>query len=284
MSNEQRQGNEVFGANQAQKAGFQTRNVMKDDFGYEVPVEAVPLPSNGVIYEQETGLYGKETLDIKSMTAKEEDILTSRALIKKGTVITELIKSCLIDKTVDVDAMISGDRNAVMTALRITGYGSEYTVQVDCPECGSSNKPTFSLAELPIKRLGISPITEGANLFEFTLPVTKKKVHFKFLTGRDEQEMSTISERQKKQGLKTDNLVTSRLNFSVVSVDGVTDKSKISMFIGNMPARDSLALRKYIDSNEPGIEMKSWMQCESCDEHSEVNLPLGASFFWPDAE
>jgi len=284
VSNEQRQGNEVFGANQAQQAGFQIRNVMKDDFGYEVPVEAVPLPSNGVIYDQETGLHGKETLEIKSMTAKEEDILTSRALIKKGTVITELIKSCLIDKTVDVDAMISGDRNAVMTALRITGYGSDYTVQVDCPDCGAGNKQTFMLTDLPIKRLEISPITEGANLFEFTLPVTKKKVHFKFLTGRDEQEMSTISERQKKQGLKTDNLVTSRLNFSVVSVDGVTDKSKIGTFIRNMPARDSLALRKYIDSNEPGIEMKSWMQCESCDEHTEVNLPLGASFFWPDTE
>ena len=284
MSNESRQGNEVFGAHQAQQAGFQTRNVMKDDFGYEVPVESVPLPSNGVIYESETGLYGKETLDIRSMTAKEEDILTSRSLIKKGTVITELIKSCLIDKQIDVDSMISGDRNAVMTALRITGYGADYTVQVDCPECGTGNKQTFMLTDLPIKRLQIKPVVDGANLFEFELPVTKKKVQFKFLTGRDETEMNTIAERQKKQGLKTDSLVTSRLNFSVVSVGDVTDKSKISMFIKNMPARDSLALRKYIDSNEPGIEMKSWMQCQSCDEHSEVNLPLGASFFWPDSE
>jgi hypothetical protein len=257
---------------------------MKDDFGYEVPVESVPLPSNGIIYEQETGLYGKETLDIKSMTAKEEDILTSRALIKKGTVITELIKSCLTDKTIDVDSMISGDRNAVMTALRITGYGSDYKVQVDCPECGAANKQTFMLDELPIKRLEINPIVEGSNLFEFILPVTKKKVQFKFLTGRDEVEMNTIAERKKKQGLKTDSLVTSRLQFSVVAIDGVTDRSKIGMFISNMPARDSLALRKYIDSNEPGIEMKSWMQCESCDEHTEVNLPIGASFFWPDSE
>lgn len=284
MSNESRQGNEVFGANQAQQAGFQTRNVMKDDFGYEVPVESVPLPSNGVIYDSSTGLYGKETLDIRSMTAREEDILTSRTLIKKGTVITELIKSCLIDKTINVDEMISGDRNALMTALRITGYGADYTVQVDCPECGAGNKQTFMLTDLPIKRLEISPIAEGSNIFEFELPVTKKKVQFRFLTGKDETEMNTIAERQKKQGLKSDNLVTSRLNFSVVAVDGVTDKSKVGMFIKNMPARDSLALRKHIDSNEPGIEMKSWMQCDSCDEHSEVNLPIGASFFWPDSE
>jgi hypothetical protein len=284
VSNETRQNNEVFGANQASQAGFQTRNVMKDDFNYEVPVESVPIPSSGKIYPPESGLYGKESIEIKAMTAKEEDILTSRALIKKGTVITELIKSCVIDKSVNVDDMISGDRNALMTALRITGYGSEYIVQVDCPECGTTNKPHFDLASLPIKRLEIQPVAEGSNLFEFQLPVSKKTVQFKFLTGKDEADMTTIQERQKKQGMKTDNLVTSRLQYSIVSIDGVTDKTKINMFIRNMPARDSLSLRKHIDANEPGIEMKSWMQCENCHEHSEVNLPIGASFFWPDSE
>lgn len=284
MSNDTRQNNEVFSAQQAQTAGFQTRNIMKDDFNYEIPVETVPLPSSGKIYPPESGLFGRETLEIKAMTAKEEDILTSRALIKKGTVITELIKSCLVDKAVNVADMISGDRNALMTALRITGYGSEYQVGVDCPECGASNNPTFMLTDLPIKRLEIPPIAEGANLFEFTLPITKKRVHFKFLTGLDEIEMNTVSERQKKQGIKTENLVTSRLQHSIVSIEGITDKSKISHFVRNMPARDSLALRKFIDNNEPGIEMKAWLQCESCTEHSEVNLPLGATFFWPDAE
>ena len=284
MSNETRQNNEVFGASQASQAGFQTRNVMKDDFDYEVPIESVPIPSSGIIYPPESGLYSKESIEIKAMTAKEEDILTSRALIEKGTVITELIKSCVIDKSINVDDMISGDRNALMTALRITGYGSEYNVQVDCPECGTTNKPTFDLAGLPIKRLEIQPVAEGSNLFEFQLPVTKKTVQFKFLTGKDEADMTTIQERQKKQGMKSDNLVTSRLQYSIVSINGVTDKTKINMFIRNMPARDSLSLRKYIDSNEPGIEMKSWMQCEACHEHSEVNLPIGASFFWPDSE
>lgn len=284
MSNEQRQNNEVFSAAQASQTGFRTSNVMKDDFGYEVPTEAVPLPSAGKVYPPESGLYSQEMIEIKAMTAKEEDILTSRALIKKGTVITELIKSCLIDKTVDVDTMIAGDRNAVMTALRVTGYGSEYNAQVSCPECGESSKQDFSLTDLPIKRLNISPVAEGANLFEFKLPLTQKTVQFKFLTGKDETEMATIAERRKKQGQKTDSLVTSRLVHSIVSIEGITDRNKIGMFIKNMPARDSLALRRHIDDNEPGISMKSWMECPHCDEHSEVNLPLGASFFWPDAE
>ena len=104
------------------------------------------------------------------------------------------------------------------------------------------------------------------------------------MTGKDENEMSLIQERQKKQGQKIDSLVTSRLTYSIVAVDGVTDKNKINHFIRNMPARDSLVLRKHMDKNEPGIDMKSWMTCVECDEHSEVRLPLGASFFWPDTD
>lgn len=276
--------NEVFTASDAQRAGIPVRNVMKDDFNFEVPVETVPLPSLGTVYSSDSPLFRQETIDIKAMTAKEEDILTSRALIKKGTVITHLLKSCMMDKRIDPDEMLTGDRNAIMTAVRITGYGAEYKVEVDCPACGEKSKQSFDLTELPIKRLNIQPIAEGANLFEFVLPVSKKRVRFKFLTGADEAELATMQERKKKQGMTADNLVTQRLMFALQSVDSVTDKTKIAMFIKNMPARDSLDLRRYIDTNEPGVEMKSWMDCPSCLEHSEVRLPIGASFFWPDSE
>jgi hypothetical protein len=276
--------NEVFTANDAQRAGFQVHNVMKDDFAYEVPVETVPLPSLGTVYSTESPLYRQETIDIKAMTAKEEDILTSRALIKKGTVITHLLKSCVMDKRIDPDEMLTGDRNALMTAVRITGYGADYKVEVDCPACGEKSKQAFDLTELPIKRLTIPPVAEGANLFEFVLPVSKKRVRFKFLTGADEAELAVVQERKKKQGMAADNLVTQRLMFAVQAVEGVTDKSKIATFIRNMPARDSLELRRHIDNNEPGVEMKSWMDCPSCLEHSEVRLPIGAAFFWPDTD
>jgi len=284
VSKETREGNEVFTADQAKQAGFQTRNIMADDFGLEVPVEAVPLPSNGIVYPADSPLYGLETLDIKAMTAREEDILTSRALIKKGTVITELIKSCLMDKSIDVNEMLVGDRNAIMTALRVTGYGSQYSAEVDCPDCGERSKQDFQLTELPIKRLDISPVADGTNLFEFKLPFTKKKVHFRFLTGQDETDISVTQDRRKKMGTHLDNLITSRLQHQIVAVDGIKDRNKINMFVGNMPARDSLALRKHIDAHEPGIEMKQWMDCVHCMESSEVRLPMGASFFWPDAD
>ena len=264
-------------------AGIQTRDVMRDDFGFEVPLESVPLPSNGVVYPPESSLHMRETVEIRSMSAREEDILTSRALIKKGTVITELIKSCLIDKKIYVPDMLAGDRNAIMVALRITGYGAEYAVEADCPKCNVRSKQEFNLGDMPIKRLQIEPVAKGQNVFEFKLPVTKKTVNFKFLTGRDEEEISTIQERTKKQGAQADNIVTNRLQFAIVSIDGKTDRSSINGFIRNMPARDSMSLRKFIDANEPGIDMKGNFDCPSCSDVNEVRVPLGASFFWPDA-
>lgn len=271
----------LFGG--AVPAGIQTKDVMKDDFGFEIPIESVPLPSNGLVYPSESPIHCRETVDIRAMTAREEDILTSRALIKKGTVITELIKSCLTDKRIQVQDMIAGDRNAVMVALRITGYGADYAVEADCPKCGTRSKQEFNLADMPIKRLDLEPVIKGQNVFEFKLPVTKKTVHFKFLTGRDEEEISAIQEKSKKHGAIADNLVTNRLQYSIVSVEGKTDRSTINAFIRNMPARDSMMLRKHIENHEPGIDMKGEYDCSSCGEQSEVRVPLGASFFWPDA-
>lgn len=263
---------------------IQKVNVLEEDFGLDIPIESVPLPSRGLIYPVDSPLHGKETLEIRPMTAKEEDILTSRALIKKGTVLTELMKSCLVDKNIDPDMLISGDRNALMIALRITGYGADYKVDTDCPACGTTSNNEFDLSDLPIKRLDLDPVAEGANLFELQLPVTKKTLQVKFLTGHDEQDIVVMSERKKKQGLqKNDTVVTDRLTRSIISVEGIRDKNKIAIFVRNMPARDSLALRKFLDNYEPGIEMKAWMTCPNCHESSEVRLPLGASFFWPES-
>ena len=263
---------------------IQTSNVMRDDFGFEVPVESVPLPSKGVIYSEGGSLFGKDTVDIKPMTAKEEDILTSRAYIKNGTVLTKLLSSCIIDKSVNPDKLISGDRNALLVSLRITGYGAEYDVEVDCPECSTKSKQSFDLSQLEIKRLEVEPISLGQNLFEVKLPVTKKNVRVKFLTGEDERDMMITSERRKKSGMKVESMITDRLSRSIVSVDGITDRNKLSFFVKNLPARDSLSLRRFLDKHEPGIIMKSWMNCPHCHEQSEVGLPMGAAFFWPDTE
>jgi len=282
-----RKKNDVFSQGKSAADGWagETRNVLLDDFGMNLPTETVPLPSRGTVYPKGHPLHMQETVDIKSMTAKEEDILTNRSFIKKKTVITELIRSCLTNPNINPEDMLMGDRNAIMTSLRITGYGADYNVEVDCPSCGERSKQNFDLATLPIKRLSHDPTTNGVNSFEFTLPLCEKKVEFKYLTGKDEKDIADMQDRLRKQGVSTKaNTITNRYNNQILSVDGITDKTKLRKFIPAMPARDSLALRKYMDDNEPGITMRSWMECPECEEQSEVRLPLGASFFWPDAE
>lgn len=275
--------NEVFG-HDGGNPGIQRRDVMRDDFGFEVPVETVPLPSQGKVYGEENSLCGQETVDISAMTAVQEDILTSRALIKKGTVITELLRSCIMSPGVNPDELLAGDRNAIMVAHRITGYGREYNAEISCEACSERVDAQFDLASLGIKRLSIEPIEAGQNLFEFTLPMSKKKVRFKFLTGADEQDLlQEADRRRKKMRFSSDSLVTSRLRRSIMSVDGITDKNKIAIFIRNMPAGDSRALRKFMEENEPGIDMNSWVECPACGENQEVAMPLGARFFWPDS-
>jgi len=287
MSEERDQKNAIF-AQQQLPPGVDPRmprstatERVKADFGLDVPQEVVPLPSAGKVYPPGSSLHGLELVEIKAMTAREEDILTSRALLKKGTVVTELIRSCLTDKSINPLDLLSGDRNALMISIRITGYGAEYAVEMDCPECAVKSPHSFNLGALPIKRLEIEPVVPGTNVFEFLLPYSKKTVRFKFMTGRDEEEIMVMGEKQKKLALGTETNVTTNLLYSILSINGIEDRVKISNFIKAMPARDSLALRDYIKDNEPGIEMRQDTTCNACGHTEEVSMPLGVTFLWP---
>lgn len=284
---EREQRNQVFSA--GVPAGVDPRiqalsavDKAKLDFGLDIPLETVPLPSNGRVYPGTSPLHGLELVEIRSGTAREEDILTSPALLKQGTVITELIKACLTNKAIDPIYMLTGDRNALMVAIRITMYGSKYDAELECSECNTKSPRTFDLATLPIRRLQISPVAEGMNMFEFMLPYAKKNVRFKFMTGLDEQQITTTSEKQKKLALsQTETNVTTNLLYSIQSVEGVEDRTKIAGFVRVMPARDSLALRNYIRENEPGIIMRQEVSCPSCGHSEEVSMPIGVNFLWP---
>jgi len=258
-----------------------TSNVMKDTFGWEVPQELVPIPSEGKIYSPDSTLYGKKTVQIKAMTAKEEDILTSQAFLKEGTVIQNLIKSCLIDKTFEIDDLINGDRNAILVSIRITGYGGDYDVNHKCANCNTKNDITVDLSSLGIRRLKEMPIEEGKNLFSYKLPVTKKTVIFKFLTGRDEQEEEIRQKRMESLNIRQDSSVTRFLEQIIVSVDGISDKNKIHHFVKNMPALDSRKLRMYAKGQEPGIDMSWKYNCANCDHENNFTIPITHEFFWP---
>jgi hypothetical protein len=276
--------NDVFNAANAQDSRVtETLEQAQQELGFDIPVETVPLPSLGQAYPASHPLHMQQSVDIRAMTAREEDILTSRAFIKNGSVITQLIQSCLIDKNIDARSLLSGDRNAILIAIRITGYGSDYNANITCPVCGTGQVHTCMLSDLPIRQLDTPPVKEGANEFEIVLPVSGKKVAIAFATGYDEEEAMITSERKKKQGIVADNLVTDRLFRALVSIQGNADKSYINKFIRNMPARDSLEIRRFLEGKEPSVTMLTDFTCDNCQYEEEMPLPMGANFFWPGA-
>lgn len=256
---------------------------MKADFGVDLPTDLVPLPSKGLCYPVGHPLNMKESVEIRPMTTREESIIMNRAFHKKGTTITELIRSCLTDPSIDPAELLSGDRNTILVAIRITGYGAEYPVEVKCSECDAEQKFPFDLSQLPVQFLDLEPTQPGTNNFEFTLPVTKKVIGFRFQTGVDEQSASQSKEQKKKLKLPADETITDVLLRTVVSLDGNNDRARISQFVKGMPARDSLALRTYIRDHEPSIVFRQEITCESCENTEEVVVPLGVTFLWPDA-
>ena len=289
MSDKREQRNQVF--TQGQPAanianpGIRAESAaekLKREFGIEIPAEVVTLPSGGAIYPPESGLHLKKDLMIKPMSVREEDILTSRALIKKGTVINELIRACVTEPNIDLDALIAGDRNALMIAIRCTGYGSAYKPAMDCPKCGAQTEQSFDLASLAIKPLEVEPVSPGANEFEYQLPKTGLKVTFKLLTGRDEEELIATQERKKKVMNNTvDTLVSDQLKAALLSANGKRERSSLALLVDNLPGQDSLALREHIRSMQPGIDMTAMFECDQCSHTEEVQIPIGIEFFWP---
>lgn len=252
------------------------------DEAYSVPVSSVKLPSRGLVYPPESpGLYMAEAVDIKPVTAKEENILASPVLIRNGKVLTTLMRACITNRTVDPDDMLLGDKNAVLIAIRISAYGPRYEARVSCPECGEEADHEFDISRLKLKTLDVQPDGgPGTNEFKFSLPVCKRSVWFKLMDVRTSAQLSKDMDAvRKKTGQEQG--VTLRLMAQVTRMQGVSDPKALAKEIENLPAQDSHALRRYMDDIAPDVDMTQAFECGSCGKSSEVEIPLGLGFFWP---
>ncbi len=242
------------------------------------PSEVIDLPSEGKLYPEGHPLKDGK-IEIKYMTAKEEDILTSQNLIKKGVVIDRLLDSLILTNGVKQDDLVLGDKNAIMVASRILAYGPEYVCEVTNPNNGQKINHTFNLANCPFKKLS-QDVTE--NKFEITLPISKKKVTFKLLTGKEEGLINEELKASKKIGSDVSPELTTRLRHTIVAVDGDESQSTINNFVQNLLARDSMFLRKEIKKVTPDIELSQ--EIEIGGESVKVDIPMTVGFFWPDTE
>jgi len=242
------------------------------------PSEVVDLPSGGKVYPKNSPLANGK-IELKYMTAKEEDILTSDNLIKKGVVITKLLDSLILTEGISSDDLVLGDKNGVMVAARILAYGPEYQAKVNDPKTGDLVDVTFDLTECPFKEI---PEDLSENGYEFELPVSKKKVSYKILTGKDEDEIALELKAVNKVNKGASPEITTRIRYMLQSVDGESSPEVINSFSQNMLARDSLALRKEVKRVSPDIDMTQ--EIEIGGEMVTVQIPMTTNFFWPNNE
>jgi hypothetical protein len=238
---------------------------------FNLPTETIELPSKGLLYAEGTEL-AKGTIEMKYMTAKEEDILTNQSYIKNGTVLDKLMKSLIVSK-INYDDLLVGDKNAIMVAARVLGYGSEYSFEY----LGESH--TVDLSQVENKELKEELFKNRVNEFTFTLPKSKNTVTFKLLTHKDEQNINRELEGLKKINKDSSPELSTRLKYLITSVEGSRETKDIREFIDNyLLAQDSRALREYIKEIQPDVDLTFFPDGSS----TRINIPIGVSFFWPD--
>ena len=265
--------------NTAQKSAFLIPSdvPVKNEF----PTEMIDLPSEGYFYPVSSPL-STGRVELKYMTAKEEDILTSQNLIKKGVVLDELLKALIVTTGVQLDDILISDKNAIFIAARRLAYGDKYPAKVTCRKCEEENEVTIDLSQLNTNEFDFTKYTKGENVFTFELPILKKSVTYKILTHKDEQaidgELKSIAKLSK---IGSSPEMTTRLKYMILSVDGDPDRGKIKTFVDNMPSKDSMAFRKHVRENTPDIDMKFNFKCAKCEHEEGMGLPLGVDFFWP---
>jgi len=259
---------------------------------YKFPTEIIDLPSKGLIYPKDNPLSSGK-IEMKYMTAKEEDILTTQSYIKDGSVLDRLFKALIVSngeglpiKYVD---LVVGDKNAIMIAARILGYGKEYNVEVTDPFTGEKQKETIDLTQFENKEYdGSKQIELHRNEFEFELPQSKRVITFQLLTESKERkvkhELEAVKKKSKKMGDVTSKELTTRLKNMILSVDGESDRNIINQFVDNeLFAVDSKALRGYIKQVGPDIDLTWEFISDVTGDRKELSMPMDTGFFWPES-
>jgi hypothetical protein len=238
---------------------------------FKFPTEMVELPSKGLLYPEGSPL-AEGKIEMKYMTAREEDILTNQAYIKQGVVLDKMLQSLIVTK-INYDDLIVGDKNALFIAARVLGYGSNYTFEY------GDESHTVDLSTLDNKPFNESLITKGNNEFSFTLPYSETKITFKILTSSDEKKIEKELNGLKKINKDNSPELSTRLKYIITSVGGDRDEKTIREFVDNyLLARDSRALREYIKNVQPDVNLNYILSSGV-----EVTIPISLNFFWPDA-
>tara|TARA_R110000824_G_scaffold20592_11_gene77608 strand:- start:1018 stop:1857 length:840 start_codon:yes stop_codon:yes gene_type:complete len=248
---------------------------------FVTPTEFVELPTKGKFYPKDHPLHGVDTVEIKYMTAKETDLLTSKTLLKKGIAVDRMLQSILVDQSIKVKNLFVGDKNALMMAARVSGFGNLYNGSVTCRNCGGVTEETFDLSEVNVREAPEDAEYKDEGTFVISLPQTQVTAECRLLTGDDEQKLASRTEKKKKLNLPETGL-TDQLKEVIVSVNDITERSMVEEFVDVMPALDANHLRNEYDKMRPDVDLSYTFECSACEAENNVSIPFSTNFFWPD--
>lgn len=253
---------------------------MFNPLSFTAPTEFVTLPSKGIGYPKGHSLHGKDSIEIRYMTAKDEDVLSNQSLIKKGVALERLLENIIVEADIDPLSLLVVDRNAILIQARGTAYGFDYEARVKCPKCDTSNEMMFDLrnpkVEGGIKENQSIVTVSEEGLFSTQLPFSKFNIKFRLANGVEESKIAQI-------------LMDGREEFSlseqykemILSIEGHSDKEIINQFVDNMPVADSVHFKMCLKHCTPSIDITEKLVCKNCSHEQEVQVPFGTDFFWP---
>ena len=267
-----------------------------NDVDPSLQYDVIQLPSNGQCYKSKV-----DRVPVAYLTAYDENIITSPNLYKDGLVIDFLLKNKVVNSDINVDDLVSGDADAIILFLRATSYGPDFPIVVKDPDSGEQIDTVIDLTKLKPKEFKL--IGDENGHFEFTTPLRKDKIKFRYLTRNQERKLRRVTElegygtkshmldieretllgalsndkvlnEQEKKNIRSaiatmknwskrlselndseyTRIMTNNMELQVTAVNGNYDREFIRKYIRMMPARDSLALRRYITENTPGID------------------------------
>ena len=246
---------------------------------FPFPTEIISLPSKGLVYPESNPL-SKGEVTVKLMTAREEDILTSAALIKKGIQLDKLLESIVVEPGVNINDLVIGDKNAILVTSRILAFGPDYEAKINDPFENEEIDITIDLSQIKVKEIDENKLNRS-NEYDFFLPISKTQIKFKLLTHGDELIINKDIEASQKT-LKQANEITTRYRRIITEVDGVRDAGTISNFVTNrLLAGDSKALRKYMLEITPDLDLKFEYTSPITGETEALRIPFGVGFFYP---
>ena len=239
------------------------------------PYDIIELPSQGLLYPNK-----KSNVKVEYLTAMDESIITSPNIVANNKVVDTLLSRKVKDLGFDTTELLEGDRVAILVYLRVTGFGNEYTQLVWNEKKGEYEEGIIDLTSLKPKKLLVKP--DENNCFDFELPISKKKIKFRFLNAKDEEEIDILDEQyMKRNNTEISNRIMLTLERQVVSIDGEKDKMKISNILKNLKIMDSRKLRNYISDIEPGLNLDTTARTQG-GESVPCFLKFNRSFFWPE--